>query len=133
MSEQLELVRSIVAAWEQGDFSRAEWAHPEIVYEMVGGLDTGIGRGPSGMAQRWGHWLSAWDNLRVEAEDYREVDAERILALVTAIGRGKTSGLELEQTHVKAAIVFHVRDGKVTRIAQYWDRDHALADLNLES
>jgi ketosteroid isomerase-like protein len=132
VSENLDLVRSIVAAWEQGDFSRAEWADSEIEYAMFGGLEDGTVRGLSGMAQRWGQWLSVWDSVRVEAEDYRDVDAERVLALVTTIGRGKTSGVQLEQTHVKGAVVFHVRDGKVTRLAQYWDRDLALADLGLK-
>jgi ketosteroid isomerase-like protein len=131
-SENLDLVRSIVAAWEHGDFSRAEWADAEIEYVMVGGLETGTVRGLSEMAQAWGRWLGAWDNLVAEVEDYREVDADRVLVLLTTIGRGRTSGVEFEQTHVKAAVVFHVKDGQVTRLAQYWDRDRALADLGLE-
>ena len=37
MSANLDLVRSIYAAWERGDRSSVEWAHPEIEYELVGG------------------------------------------------------------------------------------------------
>ena len=46
-------------------------------------------------------------------------------------GRGKTSGLELEQLGAKAATLYHVRDGMVTRIVAYLDCDRALADLGL--
>jgi hypothetical protein len=45
-------------------------------------------------------------------------------------GRGKTSGLELDQVGAKAAVLFEIRRGVVTRLVVYMDRDRALADLD---
>jgi hypothetical protein len=132
MSENLELVRSIVADWEQGDFSRADWSHAEIEHAMIGGAEGDLSwKGRSEMARAWGYWLRAFEEVRVEADEYRELDGERVLVLLTTFGRGKTSGAQLAQTHVKGAVVFHVLQRKVTRLVQYWDRDRALADLGL--
>ena len=39
--------------------------------------------------------------------------------------------MEVGQVRTRGASLFHVRDGQVTRIVQYFDRDHALADLGL--
>jgi ketosteroid isomerase-like protein len=73
--------------------------------------------------------LAAWEEFRVEVEEYRMLDHERVLVLERRRARGKGSGVE---TWTKAAGVVHFRDGMVIRLVMYWDRDHALADLGLE-
>jgi ketosteroid isomerase-like protein len=131
MSENLDLVRSIYAAWEHGDYSSADWAHPEIEYVHADGPAPGSWTGLTGMAAGFRDFLSAWDDWRIEAEEYRELDDERVLVLYRRSGRGKASGLEVGQISSMAANVFHVRNGKVTRLAVYWDSGRALADLGL--
>jgi len=85
------------------------------------------------MAKGWGEFLRAWDDLRAEPEEYRELDSERVLVLVRNTGRGKASGVDVGEIHSKAANLFHVNDGKVTKIILYWDRENALVDLGLPS
>jgi ketosteroid isomerase-like protein len=128
-SANVELVRSILAGWELGDWSSADWAHADIELVHVDGPAPGLWTGLTGMAEGLRGWLSAWEELRVVGDEYRELDDERVLVLVHVGGRGKTSGLELERMGAKGAHVFHVRSGKVTRILVYFDRDRAFADL----
>jgi hypothetical protein len=40
------------------------------------------------MAEVWRDWLSAWDGVSVEAEEYRELDGQRVLVLTLYTGRG---------------------------------------------
>ena len=130
-SANLDLVRSVFAAWERGDYSSAEWAHPGIEYVIADGPTQGRWRGLTGLAVGFREWLSAWEEYRVEADEYRELDDERLLVLVHLTGRGKRSGLELGQMRARGASLFHIRDGKVMRLALYFDREHALAELGL--
>ena len=132
MSENLNLVRSIYAAWERGDFSSAEWAHRDVECVFAGGPDPGSWTGLTGMSEGMRSWISAWEEFRVEAEEYRELDEERVLVLVQLSGRGKTSGLEIGRTRVGQANLFHIRDGKVSRVVIYLDHERALADLGFE-
>ena len=130
-SANLDLVRSIYAAWERGDFSSAEWADPEIEFVIADGPSPGTWTGLSGLSEGHRAWLSAWEGFRSEAQEYRELDDERVLVLSRYSGRGKTSGLELGQMGAKGTGVAHVRDGKVTRLVWYTDRQRALTDLGL--
>jgi hypothetical protein len=68
MTENLDLVRSIFAAWERGDYGSAEWAHPDVEYVYADGPSPGrwVG-GLEGVRD----FLGAWDNLRVEVDEYR--------------------------------------------------------------
>ena len=63
MSANLDLVRSIHAAWERGDFSSAEWAHLDIEYANVGGPSPGSWTGRAGMADGMRDFLSAWKDF----------------------------------------------------------------------
>ena len=131
MSANLDLVRSIYAAHERGDFSSVEWAQPEIEYVVADGPEPGTWSGRSGLAEVARGLLNAWEGYRAEAEEYRELDDERVLVLIRRSGRGKRSGVDLGQIASEGAVLYHLRDGKVAREVVYWDRDRALADLGL--
>src|SRR5690242_14256841 len=109
--ENIDLVRSICAAWDRGDYSSADWADPEIEFAFRDGPEPSSGTGATGFREAWRTWLDAWEEFHQEAAEYREVDNERVLVFFRFSGRGKTSGLELEQMHSKAAGLFQVRDG----------------------
>jgi ketosteroid isomerase-like protein len=129
--ENVEIVRSIFAAWEGGDFRSAEWAHPEIALVVTDGPTPGSWTGIAAMAAMWRESLSAFEELHCEADEYRALDDERVLVLMHFSGRGKTSGVELGNIQMRGANLFHVRGGKVTRLVLYWDRERALADVGL--
>ena len=131
MSENLDLVRSIYEARGRGDYSSDEWADDDIEYAIVDGPTPGVWRGRSTVTQVVRDFLSAWEDFRDQPEDFRELDAERVLVLHHFTGRGKASGLDVGHMSAKTASVFHVRNGKVARIAVYFDREQALADLGL--
>jgi ketosteroid isomerase-like protein len=130
-SANLDLVRSIYAAWARGDWSSVEWAHPDIEFVRADGPAPGRWTGLAGMADGFRDYLSAWEGYRFEADEYRELDVERILVLGHQGGRGRTSGLALEQIGTKAVALFHVHGGKVARLVIYTDRERAFADLGL--
>jgi ketosteroid isomerase-like protein len=130
-SANLDLVRSIYAAQEHGDFTSAEWAHPEIDYEIADGPSPGRWKGRAAMAETWREFLTAWDHLRIEVQEYRELDDERVFVLTRSSARGKASGLELPPAWTNGAAIYQVRDGKVRRHVVYFDRENAIADLGL--
>ena len=94
---------------------------------------------------------------RAEPDGFRELDDERVLVLTqSARGRNETrrngvlgspplgvapawprvatrKAATRPQMHENGgAALFHIRNGTVTRLGLYWDRNRALADLGLK-
>ena len=122
-------MRSLYAAWARGDFSSTDWADPDIEYVQVDGPTPGTWRGVPAMGRAWGEAIAEFAEFHVEAEEIRPVGEDRFLVLTHNTGRGRTSGFALDEIATRGANVLHVRDGKVTRLALYFDRDRAIEDL----
>jgi ketosteroid isomerase-like protein len=128
-SANLDLVRSIYADWERGDFSRADWAHSDIEFVRNAELEPERAEGIAGMAQMWRRWLAEWDGFRTgKVDEYRELDHSRVLVTGRMSGRGKASGAEVEREFVN---LFELREGRVARLTIYNNRERANADLGL--
>ncbi len=130
-SATLDLVRSINTAHERGDFSSADWAHPEIEYVIADGPSPGRWVGADGMAQAFRENLIGWKNFRTEVDEYRELDDERVLVLTRSTAQGKAGGLVVGQMRTRGAALYQVSAGKVTKLVYYWERERALADVGL--
>jgi ketosteroid isomerase-like protein len=130
-SANVDLVRSICAPWAWGDWSSTEWVDPEIEFVIADGPSPGRWTGLGGLIKGFREVLAAYDDYHTVAEEFRELDDGRVLKFHHYSGRGKTSGMEIGQMAAKGADLFQLRDGKVTKLVIYWDREHALADLGL--
>jgi hypothetical protein len=73
--ENVELVRSIHAAWEGGDYGSADWAHPDIEYVIADGPTPGSWFGLTGMADGVRSFLNVWEDWRFAWEGYLELGA----------------------------------------------------------
>jgi hypothetical protein len=118
VSANVDLVRSIYAEWERGDYASANWADPEIEFVHADAPARASWRGLDGLAEGTGAWINVWEGMRAHALAYRDIDHERVLVLNRYSGRAKTSGLEIASIGAEGASVFHLRAGKVTRIEQ---------------
>src|SRR5438132_1161881 len=131
MPENLDLVRSIYAGWERGDYRSVSWADPQIEYVNADGPDRGTHVGLAEMAETWRRLLRVWSEFHTEADEYLELDDGRVLVLATFGGTARISGLDIQDGRSKGANVFEIRDGKVRKLTLYWNREHARADLGL--
>jgi ketosteroid isomerase-like protein len=131
-SANVELVRSMFAAWERGgELPVVRWARPEIEFVFADGPSPGTWTGPKGLAEGLSELRSVWEAFRVEVDEYRELDDERVLVLVHRSGRGKASGLDLGRVRTTGANLVYLHEGTVSKFVIYFDRERALADLGL--
>jgi ketosteroid isomerase-like protein len=114
MSERnIETVRGAFDAFLLGDLESAmEVFHPAVEWDVSMRVDGRVFHGHDGVRQGIATWLSAWEDYRIDVEEY--VDAgDDVIVLATEGGRGKGSGIESEQ---RVKFTWTLADGKVTRV-----------------
>jgi ketosteroid isomerase-like protein len=111
MSENLDLVRSIFADWERGDFGGER---------RYAGLD--------GLRAFMLDWTALWITYRIEPEETIDL-GQRVLGLNRDRGRRVGSTQQVER---RLAALWTIRGGKIDRLDAYPDRADALKAVGLE-
>jgi ketosteroid isomerase-like protein len=125
--ENVEIVRSILACWDRGDYGSTDWSDPDI--EFVAPFDTIEARGIEELGRRWGEFLGAWENFATTPERFIDLGDGRVLVLVRFQGRGRVSGAPTAD--FSGGQLFTLRDGKVVRLVLYSTRAEALEAAGL--
>jgi ketosteroid isomerase-like protein len=126
--ENVEIAQEIFGAWERADFSSVEWADQAVEFKLQSGADESVHRGIEAMGQAWAEWLRAWDEFKVEANEFIDL-GDDVLVLVEFGGRGKASGVPTEA--MSGGCLFSFRDGRVIRLTTFTDPAGALEAAGL--
>jgi uncharacterized protein len=124
-----DLIRPIYEEWARGNWrstfevydDHMEWGWSDEFPDIAGVWEDHRDPNP-----RLRTWLSGWETWRVEADDYLEI-GDFVVVLASYRGRGKTSGVEVDQ---EGAHVFQIRDGKVMRLEIFADRQKAIDSVH---
>ena len=114
--ENVELVRRLYSATEQGNFWVPEFFDPQVRIVWLDGVGMDqetVGLQALGDAMKT--WLEGYEGLTLSAE--RLIDAgDQVVAVARWRGRGRISGVVTDLLH---ASVYGFREGRVTSLVSY--------------
>jgi uncharacterized protein len=128
-SANVAVVREFVEAFNRRDidFMTAR-LDPEIeLSEWPTAPGAGTYRGHDGVRRAFDSWFEAWAWMQVEIVDVVEAD-DRTMVTLRQRAKGKGSEVEVE---IESFNVYTVRDGKLTRLELFTEREPALAAAGL--
>jgi hypothetical protein len=124
--EDVEVVRGVIDAWNQHDVPRvvghlaadveADWS------ESIGPF-RGLFRGPGEVEGLIWTFLDAWEGLRWEVEELRDLGGGRVLQDSRMVARGKGSEVEVSAS---AGILWTVRAGTIAHVKLYQSAEEAV-------
>jgi len=127
--ENLEVVRSHLAALGPGSEAAAEHWDPEIDWRAIEGApdDVGIMQGRDALRDYYDQWRETFDGIRTEPEELTDA-GDQVVAAVNVTARMKESDAEIT---MRLGIVYTLRDGKIIRGREYATRQEALKAVGL--
>jgi ketosteroid isomerase-like protein len=120
----VEVVREMLADYLRGDYDAALPAFAEGV-EVVTALEHF--HGPAGVVREARRWEEVWSDYRFDVEDLIGA-GDKVVLLYHQVGRAKGSGIDVEE---RAGWVYTLREGKITRVEMFQDRETALRAAGL--
>ena len=126
-----ENVESVRRGWEHWTATGEVRGHPDLVWDVskLGWPGRQIYAGPAGAEEFLAEWVDAWDDWKIEVEDY--IDAgERVVTIVSQRGCAKGTGVPVE---MRFAHVWTFRDTQVIRMDMYLKPDEALEAVGLRA
>jgi len=129
--ENVEIVRQLFDAIARRDSPAAlvlydedfEWDFSRVPWGEVAGQ--GVHHGRDALQKVYREWRRAWEDYEESLDEL--IDAgENVISVMTARGRGRASGAEVE---VHTTGVWTVRNGKIIRSVWFPTRDEALASV----
>jgi ketosteroid isomerase-like protein len=90
--------------------------------------DAATHRGRDAFRRYLQQWTDSFDGLHADVEEYIDAGDDQVFTSVRWTGRGRESGVHADW-HL--AVVYTLRDGKVVRGDEYFDRTEALEAVGL--
>jgi ketosteroid isomerase-like protein len=90
--------------------------------------DAATHRGREAARRYIDQWVDSFDGLRADLEECRAAGEDRVFTWARWTGRGRGSGIDAEWW---LAIVYTLRDGRIVRAEEYFDRTEALEAAGL--
>jgi uncharacterized protein len=128
--ENVEVVRRGFETFNARDLDRhVEFFDPEVEWQTSAeDPDAATHRGLQAYKRYLEQWLESFDGLHADVEESIDVGGDRVFTWNRYTGRGRESGVPADWY---LAIIFTIRDGKIVRAAEYFDRNEALEAAGL--
>jgi ketosteroid isomerase-like protein len=131
--ENVEIVRTAFEALERGRIDEAlayvdrevEFEPPDEALERPSSF-----KGHDALRERWMTLMEPFEGLRLEPVEFIDVDDETVITVSRIRVRGKASEVPVE---AEPAYVLAIRDGKITRMRAYLQKDQALEAAGLRT
>ena len=132
--ENVEIVQGAWDAFSRGDVEAAfEVFAPDVEWDVsrdIWGAVVGGGhyRGVEGVASWLTDLYDAWETFEMQPEEQLEAGDDQVITVLSARGRGRASGIEVEH---HPAGVGTLRQGKIVRVVWFATRQEALKAAGL--